>query len=206
MRPDWHRLWVAALQTIPAVLGALALTWLCYRLAGSLASTTLGVAAALLSLMALAALLGLDLSSPWGELVLLIFGGLIGLVLATWGPALVGRASTAIGVGIGLMFTAGFAGCLLDRRLVGLLAPWLTRLAWLYLLGWIPILTTDPLKNYADAWATFGLVVFLMLAATWTAAVRARDALMMPARSSLQLYLLGLNVVLALTIITSSTA
>lgn len=206
MKPNWRRLWVAGFQTIPTVLIALALTWFSYGWATSIGSVPLAVAAALLTLTALVALLGLDLNSPWSEAALLVMGALIGIVLGTWEPVLLDKERAVIVVGSGLTLAAGAAGGTLSLQFVARLTPWLNRLAWLYLLGWIPILAADTQRPYRDAWAGFGLLVFVMLIATWPATVQARDALEKPARASLQLYLLGLNVFLALTIVLPSGA
>lgn len=206
MSPNWRRLWVVGFQTIPTVLGALALTWLSYRWSASIGSIPIAIAAALLSLTALAALLGLDLDSPWSEVALLVLGALIGIGLGSWEPAFLDKEKAIIVVWAGLTLAAGAAGSTLSPQFAAQLTPWLNRLAWLYLLGWIPILFADKLRPYADAWASFGMLVFVMLIATWPAAVQARGTLEKPASASLQLYLLGVNVFLALTIIIPSGA
>lgn len=161
-------------------------------------------AAILLALLALTATVVLELRSPWGESTLIILAFLLGTMLAAWLPKPPDHIGMALEAGVGLMLAAGLAGAYVCYRAGRRWQTCLIALSWLYFVGWIPIVALAELRPYAVAWALIGLIVFLSLTAIWAATNQAAERPKLIGRAALQIYLLGLNITLALTMLLPS--
>lgn len=131
--------------------------------------------------------------------LLLAFGGLVGLLLAHWVPSLARSAwERGLLAGIGLLLAsfvvsqAAPAWLRLPLRLL-----WFS--SWAYLLGWVVLGLWRPDDAAYRLWAAAGAVIFSAVAAGWFSGVELGDTRQAP-RQAAALYLIGLNLVIALVL------
>lgn len=205
MIAGWRRVWVVGLRTMPTTLAAGVVTTLTFSRAKHAVPGWLGFPAGMLGLLLIAALLGLDLDSPWGEAVVVSLGMAIGLLLGfCMGDAPLDEG-IVLSTGVGLIGLAVIVGGIVSHRTPDALRPrWLMALVWIYLAGIILAPFLPALGTLGRGWAAAGLILFLLLTAAWAQTEGRPGQHGPPARSALQLYLMSINVILALTMLLSS--
>lgn len=127
------------------------------------------------------------------------FGAAVGGLVGRWLPGLDPVAWVrSVGLGVFLLVVAFVIG----RSTGGWLrrtARWLWAASWAYLLGWIAFGLWGPSQSVYRSWALAGAAVFWGLAAAWFASLDVGERPGTP-RQAAALYLIGLNVVIALAL------
>lgn len=175
-----------------SLLGAL---WIAPRLSSGILDLTVLLLAALSYIGVMLTVERAILASS----LLIGFGVLAGGILGRWLPALAeGAWARAVPVGILLLIVAFLAGQWGERWLN---APtrWLWIGSWFYLLGWIVLGLWQLPEQASRIWAVAGVALFWGLAAGWFASVEVGEGPGTP-RHAASLYLIGLNVVIALAL------
>lgn len=183
------------------LLAGVGMTCVGYGLSSSPASDRFLVFIVLIALLLLVALQSVEPPPPWWDAVYLVLAGLIGMIAGRLLPA--GSFSMAAPVaGAALLGLSLLTGGIFHAALGGLPAHWLWICSWTYLSGWIAIGLAPALRRLTAAWAFTGLIVFLALAAVLVAHNRIRGQSNRPRVAALNLYLITINIVLALAVLT----
>ena len=192
-----------AVRVLPVYLLALALTCIGAATLGVRLFPTWWPALGILLLLEFIALLTFRRVRTWSAVLLCAFaltaGALAGPLLAE-GPPDWSRAAVA-SVGIPLIALP------LGWRAGPRLRPfgWLTwAAAWGYIIGWVAWQILVPGSSASPAWGLTGLVIFSALAATWASAIPVRPSQEPEASLAFELYLIGVNLSIAATVLPAS--
>ena len=159
----------------------------------------------LVGLLLFAAFVTFRRASGWNLALLLALAVVAGVVLGSaFGDGQELGPVGALVLTFVLLAVAALIGSVLRSRLrrVGFL---LWTMAWVYLVGWVVSVPLDPAAELRAAWAGAGLAIFLCLAVVYFS----RLAIGEPGRGlavapGSDLYLVGLNVAIALRILLHS--
>lgn len=189
------------------LLSGLGMTRLGYLIDASQAldPARLLILAVLAALLCLIALLTIDPSPTWWVLLYLALTGLVGVIAGLLLPVGLFNLNSLMAAGAGLLAIALLGGRILHPAARWPIARSLWKCSWIYLSGWIAIGLVPPLERFTSVWALSGLIIYLALATAMAAKYRSNGKPPDPRSMALNLYLLSLNIILALVVLTGPT-
>lgn len=192
-----------AVRILPVYLLALALTGVAAAVLGPRLPLTWWPPLGLLALLEFAALLTFRRVRGWSSVLLFAFALTVGVLMRLM---LAERAldwSRAVIASVGIPLLVLPLGWRAGHRLRPL--GWVAwAAAWGYILGWVAWQILVPGRGSHPAWGLAGLVIFSTLAVTWASAIPARPSQEPEGSLAFELYLIGLNLSLAATMLLGS--
>jgi hypothetical protein len=192
---------VFAVQVLPvavlAVFGSLAgASVIASRLPASMTLPTL-----LVGLVLFVAMLTFRDNVGWNTALLVGFGLAAGIYLRWAFPESAGgQWPAAIATGLVILSVAAAVGPRGGQRLAWL-GPGVWALSWIYLVGWIALAWLRLGRGASVGWAAAGLLVFGILSMIWFGSQSRRPARVSATSLAIDLYILGLNLVVAARVI-----
>ena len=194
-------LWTFAATILPPLLAALIASGLGGAALSPRITTGSVVPLTLFGLLLFVAMVTFKRARGWNAALLVAFSFVAGGVV-NWlfedriGGTWLGAVSAAILI----LAISAPVGRRIGPRLVGI-GAWLWLLSWVYLFGWVVVAVLRPPPSWIRAWAIGGLVVYAGLSATWFAGLDPEQEDPSGTAWAVDLYLLGLNLAIAVRVL-----